>query len=81
MHPNAHHQTREASLHGRKLRPIEAALFLGVSPSTLAKWRVYGCGPVFSRLSRGICLYDITDLEAFVAERKRLSTSAGGGVA
>ena len=59
----------------RKLRPNEAAAFLGMSTSTLAKWRCYGLGPAFSRISRGICLYDISDLEAFVAERKRLSTS------
>ena len=69
---------REASLHGRKLRPPEAAAFLGMSTSTLAKWRVYGIGPPFARLSRGICVYDIADLEAFVVQRKRLSTSDAG---
>lgn len=78
MHPHAYNQMQEASLNGRKLRPFEASRFLGVSPSTLAKWRVYGKGPPFSRLSRGICLYDIADLEAFVAERKRSSTSGAG---
>ncbi|SUS06442.1 Transcriptional regulator (fragment) [uncultured Defluviicoccus sp.] len=75
MHRHRYNQIREDSLAGRKLRPPEAAAFLGMSTSTLAKWRVYGRGPPFSRLSRGLVVYDERDLEAFVAERRRLSTS------
>jgi hypothetical protein len=46
MHPKQYREQREASLRGRKLRTPETASFLGVSQSTLAKWRMYGCGPI-----------------------------------
>lgn len=79
MSKHCYNVMREDSPAGRKLRPHEAATFLGMSTSTLAKWRVYGIGPAFSRLSRGLVVYDGRDLEAFVAERKRLSTSTQEG--
>lgn len=74
MHPKQYEEQREASLHGRKLRAPEAARHLGVSPSTMAKWRLYGRGPPYSKLG-SIVVYDIADLEAFAAERRRWSTS------
>lgn len=74
MHPKQYREQREASLRGRKLRTPETASFLGVSQSTLAKWRMYGCGPPYSKLG-GVVIYDIADLDTFAAERRRLSTS------
>lgn len=76
MHPHEYEATREASLAGRKLRAPEAARYLGVSASTLAKWRLYGCGPPYSKLG-SIVVYGIDDLSRFAAERRRTSTSDG----
>lgn len=80
MHPRKFEEQREASLCGRKLRTPEAARYLGVSQSTLAQWRTYGCGPAYSKLG-GIIIYDIADLNGFAAQRRRLSTAdaAPGG--
>lgn len=58
----------------------EAAGYLGLSVSTLAKLRLTGNGPRFINLGRRV-LYDPSDLNAWVASRKRNSTSdlvAGG---
>lgn len=62
----------------RKLRPTDAAKYLGLSPATLAKWRVIGCGPVFAAAGSAI-IYDVSDLDAWVDARKRRSTSDMGG--
>jgi predicted DNA-binding transcriptional regulator AlpA len=59
----------------QKLRPAEAASFLGFSPSTLAKMRLRGDGPPYSKLGNRIVVYDRNDLEAWVNARKRSSTS------
>jgi predicted DNA-binding transcriptional regulator AlpA len=74
MHPNEYQAQREASMHGRKLRAPEAARHLGVSTSTLAKWRVYGTGPSYAKLG-SIVVYGLADLDAFAAARRRSSTS------
>jgi excisionase family DNA binding protein len=58
----------------RLIRPKDAARMLGVSEQTLARWRVEGGKIPFARLGRAI-VYDVVDLEAFVAARKRTSTS------
>lgn len=42
----------------------EAAIFLGMSVTTLRKWRVEGRGPRFYRLGRSV-RYAIPDLESF----------------
>ena len=59
----------------QKLRPIEAALLLGFSQSTLAKMRLRGDGPPYAKLGKRIVVYDLSDLERWVSERKRTSTS------
>lgn len=59
----------------QRLRPAEAATFLGFSQSTLAKMRLRGDGPPYSKLGKRIVVYDLADLESWVAIRKRLSTS------
>lgn len=51
-----------------------AAKRLGLSKSTLAKMRVYGNGPIYSKLGRRV-VYTITDLDAWVASKRFTSTS------
>jgi predicted DNA-binding transcriptional regulator AlpA len=58
--------------------PVEAAAaHLGLSASTLNKLRVFGGGPVFLKLGRRV-VYDVTDLDAWLATKRRQSTSDGG---
>ncbi len=66
MHSNEHRKYR---------RPPAAAKRIGVSTSTLAKMRVRGDGPVYSKAGPRIVIYDDIDLDAWVAARKRHSTS------
>ena len=63
----------------RYLRPPGTAKRLGVSKSTLAKWRLGGTGPRYSKLSRKLVVYDVDELDAWVKARERLSTSDDGG--
>jgi len=63
----------------QKVRPVEAAAFLGMSPSTLAKMRLRGDGPPYAKLGKRIVLYDVCDLESWVTARKRMSTSDSSG--
>jgi predicted DNA-binding transcriptional regulator AlpA len=56
------------------LRPRAAAAFLNLSSSTLAKLRLRGDGPVFSKLGRAV-VYDREDLKAWAHARRRFSTS------
>lgn len=52
----------------------DAADALGVSVSTLNKWRVSGFGPRFCKLGRRVGYRD-EDLQAFIAKGLRQSTS------
>ncbi len=63
----------------RYLRPPQTAERLSVSQSTLAKWRLGGTGPRYSKLSRKLVVYDIDELDAWVRARQRRSTSDDGG--
>lgn len=65
MHPVPH----------RKLRTPDAAAYLGIGKSTLDKQRMTGDGPVYSKLGGKIVVYDIADLDAYAAARRRRSTS------
>lgn len=56
-----------------------AAKFLNVSPKTLEKWRWSGCGPKFLRLSGRVIRYRISDLNEFLSQCERRSTSESGG--
>ena len=62
----------------QRLPVKEAARYTGLSVSTLNKLRVFGGGPVFLKLGRRVA-YDATDLDAWLASRRRRSTSDGGG--
>lgn len=62
------------------LSPVEAGAFLGMSPKTLANWRVRGFGPTFVKLGGrgGKVRYRRTDLEDFLDSLARQSTSDTG---
>ena len=62
----------------RMLRVTEAATFLGLSASFLNKLRCSGGGPAFRKIGRAV-LYDPADLENWLADRRRVSTSDTGG--
>ena len=58
-----------------KLRAPEAAAYVGLSPSTLAKMRLRGDGPVYSKAGPRVVIYDKADLDAWLDAQKRRSTS------
>jgi predicted DNA-binding transcriptional regulator AlpA len=55
----------------RILRPKEAARYLGLSVSTLAKMRCRGDGPNYIQLGRGAIGYRVADLDQYAADRVR----------
>jgi predicted DNA-binding transcriptional regulator AlpA len=65
----------ETYVHGRRLRAPEAADYLGLSPSTLAKMRLRGDGPRYAKAGPRIVVYDVADLDIWLTARKRSSTS------
>ena len=66
---------KEAKAHAKRyLRRHEAASYLNVSHSYLAKLAVFGGGPRMIRAGRTI-LYDRDDLDEWLAARKVTSTS------
>lgn len=60
-----------------RLRTTEAGRYLGISPRTLEAWRIRGGGPPYHTLGRAV-VYDTRELDAFLAERMRTSTSDSG---
>ncbi len=60
---------------GRLLDVSAAAEYVGLSASTLNKMRCLGEGPKFLKLTRAAVRYDPADLDAWVYERRRGSTS------
>jgi hypothetical protein len=83
MHKHDHQSLRKASggpeAPRRKMRPRDAALYLGTTESTLAKWRLRGDGPPYSKCGPRLIIYDVADMEGWLAGRKRSSTSEDGG--
>ncbi len=63
---------------GRRFRPPEAAEYIGLAESTLAKMRVRGDGPAYFKVGGRAVFYDVTDIEQWLASRKRRSTSDCG---
>ena len=57
------------------LRPQAAAAMLGLSHSTLAKMRLRGDGPPYSKAGARAVLYSVDDIVEWLESRKRLSTS------
>jgi predicted DNA-binding transcriptional regulator AlpA len=58
----------------RYLSAPEAAEYLNISQSMLAKRRLSGDGPRYSKLGKRV-VYSIQDLDSWVKERGRASTS------
>ena len=61
----------------RLLIAKDAASYIGLAAQTLAKMRVTGDSPPFYKVGRQV-LYDRADLDAWLAERRRRSTSDAG---
>jgi predicted DNA-binding transcriptional regulator AlpA len=57
----------------RFMRVDDAAEYCGLSKSTFDKLRVRGGGPVFIKRGRAV-LYDVLDLDAWLAKGRRAST-------
>jgi predicted DNA-binding transcriptional regulator AlpA len=64
-------------LPSRYLRTPEAARMVGLSIRTLEKHRIYGTGPRYSKLG-GRVVYSVEDLQAWVAQGAKTSTSDPG---
>jgi predicted DNA-binding transcriptional regulator AlpA len=62
----------------RVLRAYEAASYTGLSQSTLAKRRLRGEPPVFVRLGSKAVGYRLDDLDGWLRDCRRRSTSDGG---
>ena len=56
------------------LNAAQAASRLGLSVSTLAKLRLSGAGPAYSKLGRRV-VYRLEDLEAWIVANRYQSTS------
>ena len=57
------------------LRAAQASAFVRLSESTLAKMRMRGDGPPYSKAGRRVVVYDQADLVSWLEARKRTSTS------
>ncbi len=62
------------------LKESEAARILNVEIATLRRWRWAGKGPRFLKIG-GAVRYGPADLEAFISEARRTSTSDDGTAA
>jgi predicted DNA-binding transcriptional regulator AlpA len=51
-----------------RLRAVQAAAYLKVSRSTLAKWRMRGDGPTYHRCGPRIVYYYRDEIDAWLAE-------------
>ena len=64
----------------RVLRAPEAANYIGLSESTLAKRRLYGLPPEYLSLGGRAVGYAIDELDRWLETCRRRSTSQGEGV-
>jgi predicted DNA-binding transcriptional regulator AlpA len=62
----------------RVLRTPEAANYVGLSASTLEKFRLTGNGPPYQKAGPKIVVYRVEDLEAWLTLGRRKSTSDPG---
>ena len=70
-------ETAPASRRYRRAGP--AAEYCGLSGSTFANMRLRGDGPPFIKAGPRVVVYDIEDLDTWLASRRRCSTSDPGG--
>jgi hypothetical protein len=59
----------------RVLRTAQAAEYVGLSASTLEKFRLNGSGPVYQKAGPKIVVYRPEDLDGWLSARRRRSTS------
>lgn len=62
----------------RYLNAEDAAAYLGLSGKTLARMRVEGDGPRYSKARRRV-IYDVGELDVWVERRKRRFTGEEAG--
>lgn len=67
-------KTPPVSPPSRRLHRKHAAVYLGVSLSWLDKSRLKGDGPAFLRIGARV-VYDTADLDSYMADSRRRSTS------
>jgi predicted DNA-binding transcriptional regulator AlpA len=65
---------REHMQQKRYLRPKQAADYIGIPTSTLAKRRLRGDAPEYIKIGKAV-FYDIEVLDRLMASRRRRSTS------
>ena len=65
---------KEATANRRMMRTGGASNYLGLAESTLAKMRMRGDGPAYIKAGK-VVLYDPDDCDAWLASRRRMSTS------
>jgi predicted DNA-binding transcriptional regulator AlpA len=68
----------EVSSFASLLTTSDAARLLGYSPRALENWRYRGGGPRFVRVSAKSVRYRRADLDTWIEERLRVSTSDDG---
>jgi predicted DNA-binding transcriptional regulator AlpA len=67
--------SKEAATNSRKMRTGAASAYLGLAVSTLAKMRMRGDGPEYIKAGPKVVLYDSADCDAWLASKRRRSTS------
>lgn len=60
-----------------RLRTADAASYCASSKSTFEKYRLTGEGPAYIKLGR-VVVYDLEDLNTWLASNRRMSTSEQG---
>jgi hypothetical protein len=63
----------------KHMRPAQAAEYVQLSEGFLAKMRLRGDGPIFIKAGPRVVLYDQDDLDCWLSERRRRSTSDNPG--
>jgi predicted DNA-binding transcriptional regulator AlpA len=63
------------------LRTPQAAAYVGLSTSTLEKFRLTGNGPAYQKAGPKIVVYRVEDLDAWLSAGRRTSTSDTGSIA
>ena len=56
-----------------------AARYIGRAEATLIQWRIRGEGPPYIKQGRAV-VYDFADLDSWMDQRRRISTSDDGNV-
>lgn len=57
-------------------RTTEAAQYIGIAASTLAKLRMRGQGPAYSKAGKRLVVYRSTDIDDWLLKSRRISTTS-----